>query len=85
MLDDQSPTPADKLATILEFDKVLGLDLKSATAPIEIPAEVTQLLADREAARQAGDFARADTLRQEIATQGYIIEDTNSGPKLRRV
>lgn len=94
LLDDHSFTPADPserfvradiLATILEFDKVLGLDLASATQPLDIPEAVKQLLAERESARSAGDFARADTLRQKINQLGYQLEDTATGPKLRKI
>ncbi len=85
LLNDAGVSPADKLSTILEFDKVLGLDLVSATTPIEIPAVVAQLLVDRESARLAQDFPRADTLRQQIEAHGYTIEDTPSGPKLRKM
>ena len=84
LLDDHSILPADTLATIIEFDKVLGLDLNSATQPLELPPLVKQLLTDREVARQAGDFTHADTLRQQIEANGYIIEDTAHGPKLRK-
>ncbi|MFH1170877.1 MAG: cysteine--tRNA ligase, partial [Candidatus Vogelbacteria bacterium] len=85
LLDDGSVSPTNTLATIFEFDKVLGLDLISATKLLDIPLEVTQLLADRESARQAGDFARADSLRQQITTAGYTIDDTSEGPKLRKI
>ena len=84
LLDYHSILPADTLATIIEFDKVLGLDLNSATQPLELPPLVKQLLTDREVARQAGDFTHADTLRQQIEANGYIIEDTAHGPKLRK-
>ena len=85
LLDDGSVSPSDMLATILEFDKVLGLDLISVTQPLDIPPEVKQLLVDRESARGAGDFARADQLRQQITTAGYTIDDTSEGPRLRKI
>ena len=74
---------ADKLATILDFDKVLGLDLDKAknfvAADIkleELPAEVKELVLDRQKAREAKDWAEADRLRQEIDSRGYIMEDS---------
>ena len=85
LLDDGSVSPSDMLATILEFDKVLGLDLISVTQPLDIPPEVKQLLVDRESARGAGDFARAYKLRQQITTAGYTIDDTSEGPRLRKI
>jgi cysteinyl-tRNA synthetase len=85
LLDDHNFAPENTLVTILEFDKILGLDLISATQPLAIPSEVAQLLADRESARGAGDFARADSLRQQITTAGYTVDDTSDGPKLRKI
>ena len=41
----------------------------------ETPAEVQELVAEREVARAAKDFARADILRQEIASHGYLVND----------
>ncbi|MEK7621706.1 MAG: cysteine--tRNA ligase [Patescibacteria group bacterium] len=84
LLDDHSPAPNDVLATLLEFDKVLGLDLISATQPLEIPPEVIQLLARREAARVAHDFVSADKIRQQIKNLGYSIDDTETGAKLKK-
>ena len=87
LLGDYSPASPDMLTTILEFDKVLGFDLASATEPevfSEIPNEVKQLVIDRESAREVNDFSRADSLRQEITTAGYAIEDTPEGPRLRK-
>lgn len=94
LLDDQAVAPADPskefvragtLATILEFDKVLGLDLISATKLADIPEEIKNLLTERESARLAGDFPRADHLREQITTTGYTIDDTPTGPKLRKI
>jgi cysteinyl-tRNA synthetase len=62
---------------------VLGLeDLLSAEAPVE--AEATRLADERERARRAGDFERADTLRRELAERGYEVRDTADGPVLVR-
>ena len=94
LLDDHSPTspsasqggPADPLATILEFDKVLGLDLASAASTddiSEIPEVIKKLLAEREEARKKEDWPRSDALRQEINQLGYHLEDTQTGPKIK--
>ena len=85
LLDDHSPAPADILATILEFDKVLGLDLISATKLVDIPETVKKLVAEREMARQKQNWQLADNLRQEISKFGYHLEDTPIGPKLRKI
>ena len=49
------------------------------------PAQILALLEQREAARQARDFRRADAIRGELKTQGWVIEDTPKGPRLKRV
>lgn len=50
-----------------------------------IPNEFQALLAERNEAKSAKDFARADTLRAEILAAGYKIIDTKEGSFLERV
>jgi len=50
----------------------------------EIPHELLSALEEREAARQAKNWAIADEKRNYIHQQGYEIEDTPSGPKLKK-
>jgi cysteinyl-tRNA synthetase len=40
-------------------------------------------LAERFAARQAREFARADAIRKEVEARGVEVEDTPQGPKWR--
>jgi cysteinyl-tRNA synthetase len=47
------------------------------------PAEVERRLADRAAARQAKEFARADEIRQELAARGVEVMDGPSGSTWR--
>lgn len=86
LLRDEKIVPADKLATILDFDRFLGLDLLSAIteANIEIPKEVIDLTEQREQARKDKNYSRSDDLRQEITQLGYNIDDTDDGPKIRK-
>lgn len=76
-------TGAQQVQTLMQrFDQVLGL-LEQQDDGIE--AAVEALLQQRQEARKARDFARADALRAEIRERGYVIEDTPQGPRLKRV
>jgi cysteinyl-tRNA synthetase len=84
---DASVPPVEKLATILDFDQVLGLRL-SELAPVptrDVPPEIVALADAREEARKAKDFAQADALRAEIESRGFTVKDTNSGPKIEEI
>jgi cysteinyl-tRNA synthetase len=72
----------EKYATILDFDRVLGLNLDQVKKSAEIPSEVQWLVAERQKARQAKDWAASDRLRDEIQALGYIVQDTQEGPKI---
>ena len=71
-----------KMATVLEMDIILGLHLNQPVA--EIPPEVMELVTARETVRQAKQWAESDRLRDEIARQGYQVEDTKDGPRVYR-
>src|SRR5687768_1416939 len=72
---------ASALAAWVRIDSVFGLGRKQAG---EAPAEIAALLEQRQAARKAKDFKRADQLRDELKTKGWLIEDTPKGPKLKK-
>ncbi len=79
-----------KWALLERADHVLGLSLieppieNAEIAKENIPKEVEELLAKREAARAAKDFGAADALRSEIENRGYRVEDGLKGPGLTR-
>jgi cysteinyl-tRNA synthetase len=72
---------AAALAAWQKVDGVLGLGPKPEA---EAPSDIQALLAERQAARQAKDFKRADALRAEMKAKGWLIEDTPAGPKLKK-
>jgi cysteinyl-tRNA synthetase len=74
----------DKAATILDFDKVLGLGLDTLGQKEELPPEITELVKARQSAKQARDWDLSDALRAEIERHGYTVEDTKSGTKLTK-
>jgi len=63
--------------TIIEFDKVLGLELHQIKAkPLEIPADILALLDKRKEAREDKDWTESDRIRDEIMQAGFMLEDT---------
>lgn len=56
----------------------------AATGEAEIPAVDAALLEERQAARKAKDFKRADAIRDELRNRGWIIQDTPRGARLKR-
>jgi cysteinyl-tRNA synthetase len=88
VLKDENISNADKKATILDFDKVLGLGFEQAekTAKEEvIPAEILKLVDEREEARQNKDFKKSDELRDKINSLGYEIKDSSEGYKINKI
>ncbi|MFO1324890.1 MAG: cysteine--tRNA ligase [Burkholderiales bacterium] len=77
--------PAVRRATLAKFDDVFGLGL-AAWAPREevIPEAIVKLAGLRAEARSGKLWAEADRLRAELAAAGWDVEDTPTGPKLRR-
>ena len=67
---------------LLELADILGLILEKEK---EILAEdVEKLIEERQAARKAKDFARADEIRDTLLAQGIILEDTREGVKWKK-
>ncbi len=70
---------ADKHATVIDYDRVLGLNLDKVDKPEELPQEIDKLVAERQAARDAKDWAASDRLRDKIQDLGYLVQDTKEG------
>ena len=68
---------ADLLVRALD---VLGL--ASLDSNPEASADALALAEERAAARAAGDYARADELRDRIAELGFSVRDTPQGPQV---
>ena len=85
---DQLPE-ADRRDLLNAFDVVLALKLVEATMAEAAPewetdARIDALLVDRQAARGAKQWAKADRIRDELAAEGIEIVDTQDGPRWRR-
>jgi len=81
LLKDPKQSDADKKATLLDFDRVFGLDLANVpeTQSEPVPPEVTVLAEAREEARKSKDWKKADALREEIEARGYAVKDGDDG------
>ena len=73
---------AANLAAWERVDSVLGVGAPAPTG--EAPAEVLEALTERQTARKARDFQRADAVREKLLSLGWIIEDTPNGPRAKR-
>ncbi|HMP77114.1 MAG TPA: cysteine--tRNA ligase [Kiritimatiellia bacterium] len=83
-LDGGTVSPAgaaSALAVLDDLDRVLGVLKPTAE---EADAEVLALVAQRQAARAAKNWAESDRLRDEIARRGWIVQDSAQGAKLRK-
>jgi cysteinyl-tRNA synthetase len=74
---------ARAVAVLRDADRVLGV-LEDAPAAAGDDAEIERLVAERTAARQARDFARADAIRKQLAARGIELLDTAEGTHWRR-
>jgi len=86
LLSENSISPAQAAAHLAAWDRmdsVLGVGAKVLAT--EAPPEILALLDERQAARKAKDFGRADAIRDELKAKGWTIEDTPKGPKLKRI
>ena len=86
------------VATVVELAGVLGLrvgaddraarpgagEAADAAAAAGEDAEIETLVAARQQARAARDFAEADRLRDELSARGVTVEDTPAGPVWHR-
>jgi cysteinyl-tRNA synthetase len=73
----------EKLATILNFDKVLGLDLQKQKIK-ELPKKIIELRDKREVAREEKNWEEADKLREMIEKLGYVVKDEKSGVEIMK-
>lgn len=84
MIRDENVKDVDKKATILEMDKILGLNLGQKTEE-EIPQEIIQLVNERKRAREEKNWAESDKIRKLIEEKGYLVEDSQNDCKIRKL
>ena len=99
MIKDETLSAGTRLATLLDFDRVFGLNLAIPDAPAlalakteikdylpknEYSEQISDILARREAARADKNWTTADALREELDVLGLGVEDSADGAKLYR-
>jgi cysteinyl-tRNA synthetase len=84
-LDEDGVDVAARRELLALIDDVdAHLDVVRADEP-GLAEEVERLIAEREAARKARDFARADQIRDELRLRGIALEDSKDGVRWHRV
>lgn len=85
LLKDEAVADADKYATALFMDEVLGLNLAELKEEAqELPEEVLDLMKQRDEARKNKDYAKSDALRDELTALGYTVKDSKEGTKVEQ-
>ncbi|MBI1319014.1 MAG: cysteine--tRNA ligase [Candidatus Hydrogenedens sp.] len=69
------------LALLDRLDAVTGI--LGAAPERAVPEEIQQLVLDRQQARRDKNFARADEIRDTLLAQGWVLEDTADGPRVK--
>ena len=83
-LAENALTPSDAASALAVWERMDSVLAIGQPPGDEAPAEILALLEARQAARKAKDFNKADSLRDELKTKGWIIEDTPKGPRLKK-
>jgi len=75
-------------AALADVDRVLGVlgaaEWQRGEASGPSDAEVERLIEERQSARKARNFARADEIRKQLLEQGVVLEDTAGGTRWKR-
>ena len=82
MVRSELPDQA-KLALLLEFDRIFGLDLEKSPVADPIPEPVNASVERRTALREHSDYPGADAIRDEVVSQGFLMNDTAEGVVVR--
>jgi cysteinyl-tRNA synthetase len=73
------------LEFLAKFDSVFDVLKPSAKTGELSDAEIETLVTERNTAKKARSFARADEIRKELASKGVILEDTKEGVRWKKV
>lgn len=82
LIDDKDIPASIKKNLLFKFDRVWGLKLNKAKI-IPVPTSVKKIAQEREKYRQQKNWLKADVLRAQIENEGWLVEDTPDGAKLK--
>jgi cysteinyl-tRNA synthetase len=71
------------LEVLASMDRILAI-VEPDAQEVQVPQEVLDLAEQRQAARKAKDWARADEMRAAIEAAGWTVKDTPKGPQFLR-
>jgi cysteinyl-tRNA synthetase len=82
---------AEKIRQVLDWAKQEGRIQEASEQTVEASksmelsdTKIDELIAERNAAKKARNFARADEIREQLASAGIILEDTKDGVRWKR-
>ena len=80
LIKDHSIEAKEKIALMLDFDRVFGFSLKTVLdMKEEIPMEIIALAEMRKNMRKEKKWDEADALRKEIENRGFEVKDVENG------
>ncbi|MCL2094291.1 MAG: cysteine--tRNA ligase [Treponema sp.] len=91
LIRDPQVEPREALAAAFDMDQVLGLNLAeeavydaNAGEDPALLAQIEELIQERNQAKGAKNFARADEIRDQLKSQGILLEDGPKGTAWKR-
>ncbi|MDR0497398.1 MAG: cysteine--tRNA ligase [Treponema sp.] len=88
ILKDPSINPEDALAVAYDMDGVLGLGFEQSSEETALDpafaAEIERLIEERNGAKKAKNYERADEIRRQLKEKGITLEDSASGTTWKR-
>jgi cysteinyl-tRNA synthetase len=81
--DSSAGFASELLKQMTALTDVLGLIVEKDEEMLD--EDIEKLIEERQAARKAKNFARADEIRNELLEKGILLKDTREGVKWQRV
>ncbi|MDP9403267.1 MAG: cysteine--tRNA ligase [Actinomycetota bacterium] len=78
----EGETAGPAAAAVLEIGRAVGLEPRGPD--LDIDDEAARLVDERDAARAARDYTRADVLRRELEARGWTVQDSTEGTRIHR-